>query len=979
MNKFLLAFAALIALAVASAVGWMTFGNSGESAAAEHEADASAFEAAAPEDTSGGLSSIASDAGGSVEQESARNEAEAPPAPEPEKPATRVVGRIVDLAGQPVAGVKVYAAPTDRNQRTPLDGPPWDEPRRKRREATTDEAGRFALVVLSAGSLRFAARASDYAPLDLEDVLAVAEIDNDLGTLELVPGVRVSGRVVDARGQGVGEVELYLPRDPQNPIWMGKTETGTRLGATDSSGNFDLGPLLPGPWVILAHHERHPDAVARAEHADPGERVRDVRIVFEASGAVRGAVHVQAGPGAPNPAQFSVIASYTGSRTRNPGEPDFRYRRGRCEADGSYTIAGLFEDEPYRLTLFWHRNADDEQGVEVPRQQADVVIDGQRADFTLEPFSVLVHHPVDARSGAALEELDGRIVVRRPDGREYGITSTTRSLGDGRWTETIARPPEPGDVATLVVTKNGYRPLRVSPVEISLAGEVDVGTLKLEPLAELRARVVSATTGEPLEGARVLVRLTQGDDGARTNEERLEMLERQAQRGPNGQAAPLRSRETDKDGWTTLHASADAVGLACAQHSDWPASELVEVRFGPPGESSIVFELQPGTTARVSVADSFGAPASGVSVVARWSAPEGGESPQALRNSSRRLRTDSAGVALFSGMLPGPTHFTLEEERVGGQTGKDNRAGREARIELAPEVVNEVALVATPRGTLTGRVLDAGKRLAGAVLEFQPGSMRDDNGWGGWGGGLTARTNPQGEFSIPRLGAGRWSVTIRHPQRLVSHREEFVAAGRDERRDFRLSGSAVSGNIVDPRGQGIGGASITLGELRADRNSRDGKRFVPLTTGARVVTNEGGWFEARGLPTGVELQLEVSHPDFQGARSDVFQLGPDEIRSPVDVTLRPGATLVVVVATSDGRVARGRVMAQRTADERGKNVRSGPRSGNLDGRSRTRISGLPGGKYVVTLDRNYGNQQKPSSVEVELEAGRERELRFDVP
>jgi hypothetical protein len=247
------------------------------------------------------------------------------------------------------------------------------------------------------------------------------------------------------------------------------------------------------------------------------------------------------------------------------------------------------------------------------------------------------------------------------------------------------------------------------------------------------------------------------------------------------------------------------------------------------------------------------------------------------------------------------------------------------------------------------------------------------------GAGAAACTNPQGEFSIPRLGAGRWSVTIRHPQRLVSHREEFVAAGRDERRDFRLSGSAVSGNIVDPRGQGIGGASITLGELRADRNSRDGKRFVPLTTGARVVTNEVGWFEARGLPTGVELQLEVSHPDYQGARSDVFQLGPDEIRSPVDVTLRPGATLVVVVATSDGRVARGRVMAQRTADERGKNVRSGPRSGNLDGRSRTRISGLPGGKYVVTLDRNYGNQQKPSSVEVELEAGRERELRFDVP
>jgi hypothetical protein len=295
MNKFLLTFAALIALAVASVVGWMTLGSSSESAAAEHEASASEFEAAAPDE---GLSALASgpDDSGVGEQDSARNEAEAPPPPEPDKPATRLVGRIVDLAGKPLAGVTVYAAPPDRNQRTPLDAPPWDEPRRKRRDAQTDEAGQFALAVPTAGALRFAARATDYAPLDLEDVLVIAEVDNELGTLELVPGVRVSGRVVDARGQGVEDVELYLPRDQQYPVWMGKTETGTRLGATDASGNFDLGPLLPGPWVILAHHEQHPDAVARSEHADPGERVRDVRIVFESSGAVRGRVHVKAGP-----------------------------------------------------------------------------------------------------------------------------------------------------------------------------------------------------------------------------------------------------------------------------------------------------------------------------------------------------------------------------------------------------------------------------------------------------------------------------------------------------------------------------------------------------------------------------------------------------------------------------------------------------------------------------------------------------------
>lgn len=978
MNKFLLTFAALIALAVASAVGWVMLGSAGESAAAEHDSLEAEFEAAAPDEGLTAPALAASGAGAALEQDSARDEAEAPPAPEPEKPATRLTGRIVDLVGKPLAGAKVYAAPPDRNQRSPLDGPPWDEPRRKRREATTDAEGRFAVAVLGSGSMRFAARAGDYAPLDLEDVLVVAETDNDLGTLELVPGVRISGRVVDARGQGVGEVELYQPRDPQYPVWMGKTETGTRLGATDSNGNFELGPLLPGPWVILAHHERHPDAVARSEHADPGERVSDVRIEFPSSGSIGGVVRIKAGAGAPGPTQFSVVASYTGARERGPGEPDFRYRRGRCDASGTYSIAGLFEDEPYRLTLFWHRNANDEQGIEMPRQQADVVIDGQRADFTLEPFSVLVHHPVDARTGAALEELDGRIVVKRPDGRESSITSTTRSLGDGRWTETIARPPEPGDVATLVVTKEGYRPLRVSPVEITLAGEVDVGAVKLEPLAELRARVVSAATGEPVEGARVMVRLEQGDDGLRTLEEVLEAAERQAERGPSGQAPRLRSRETDKDGWTKLNASADAAGLACAVHSDWPSSELVEVRFGPPGANSVVFEVQPGTTARVTVVDSFGAPASGVSVVARWSAPEGSESPQSLRNSSRRLRTDSAGVALFSGLLPGPTHFVLEEERIGGQSGKDGRAGREARVELAPERVNEVALVATPRGTLSGRVFDSGQRVAGAVLEFQPGSVRDDGGRG-WGGGITARTSPQGEYSIPRLGAGRWTVTVRHPQRLVPHREEFVAAGADERRDFRLSGSAVSGNVVDPRGTGIGGAKLTLGELRADRNARDGKRFVPLSTNSRVLSNEGGWFEARGLPTGVDLQIEVSHPDYQDARSDVFRLGPDEIRSPLDVTLRPGATLVVEVATSDGRVARGRVNAQRIADERGKNVRSGPRSGNLDGRSRARISGLPGGKYVVTLERTYGNQQKPSRLEIELEAGRVRELRFDVP
>jgi hypothetical protein len=441
----------------------------------------------------------------------------------------------------------------------------------------------------------------------------------------------------------------------------------------------------------------------------------------------------------------------------------------------------------------------------------------------------------------------------------------------------------------------------------------------------------------------------------------------------------VRGADTNTSGRTTVFASSGATGVLAVTRAGYASSALIEVTFEASSRAPLEVALEPGATLRVQVVDELG-PVGGAAVRARWLPPPGAAPLEELRSMTLSERTDSAGRVLFSGVTPGTVRVALDEDRVGLPRTADERAASSSTLELALGADLEVLLRATPRGELRGRVLQAHQPLAGARIELRAGSAR-----GGErrreerGGPIAATSGADGSYRIPHLGAGRWSITVAHPARLVAHTLELDFEGRDRTLDLVLPAAVVLGRVVDTSGRAIEGARIRLGSLQPDARNPQQKNWSALALGVALRSDAAGAFELIGLPTGVELQLDAEHARFQSGRSKPFVLQGDEIKSDVEIRLRLGATIEVRVIASDGRSVRAPVNVRRVADDKGRPVRSGARTQSLDGRGATRFTGLAAGRYDVTVERRFGPDANSPARTLEVRAGEVSVARFDVP
>jgi hypothetical protein len=192
---------------------------------------------------------------------------------------------------------------------------------------------------------------------------------------------------------------------------------------------------------------------------------------------------------------------------------------------------------------------------------------------------------------------------------------------------------------------------------------------------------------------------------------------------------------------------------------------------------------------------------------------------------------------------------------------------------------------------------------------------------------------------------------------------------------------SIVGRVAATSGEPIEGAKVALGRMVEDSRRRgDDKVFAPYGgAAASVRTDAGGNFELRGVPAGVELALSVEHERFQPERSASFVLAPDEMRTGLDFSLRLGASIAVEVLTSGGRVARSKITARRIADDKGKPSKGPAKGAVLDGRGHGRFTGLPGGKWRITVERKFEGLEESPTREVAVEAGKEVSVRFEVP
>jgi hypothetical protein len=222
-----------------------------------------------------------------------------------------VAGLVVDLQGRPVAGAKVWG------MAFPLRYAP----------TRSGADGRFRLAGLEPGKpVTVWADVPDLARERRDDVRIFAGKDRDIGRLTLLPGTRIRGRAVDARGKPVpgAGVKLDLFRH--------------QLGHTITSQGTE--------WTLRAAGDGH--------FATPPLPAGDGHFYLSASGKVRTFVLKKAEPGTPVLDIGDVILPdempVSGVVMDNEGQPapgveiipDYDWENAaRSDKDGRFIVHGV--------------------------------------------------------------------------------------------------------------------------------------------------------------------------------------------------------------------------------------------------------------------------------------------------------------------------------------------------------------------------------------------------------------------------------------------------------------------------------------------------------------------------------------------------------------------------------------------------------------------------------------------------------------
>ena len=321
-------------------------------------------------------------------------------------PVRGAFGRVVDQEGRPVGGATASLVPAGRRaavRMTPAGSGDAEKPFGGR----SDEEGRFEVAEVPAQSVDLNVSKKGFTPVLVRGIqLSPDSQAFDLGTVVLVPGSRLSGKVVDSSGEGVEGASVHVLREVESPQRLGSViEQQIAGGSPDTlsgeDGSFSVDDLVAGRPVHLFVH-RSGFASAWLEHVDVPQQ-SPVSLVLEPGFGVGGQVVDEVGTPVEG-ARVHVEWRPTLEDTEIPVGPA-KQRLTRTDSDGSFAIADL---RPGKATL--HVAA---RGFVVPDP-----IDLQLGDGELEAW-----HRVTVMRGAVLagriDNSDGDLVA----GARIGVGS----------------------------------------------------------------------------------------------------------------------------------------------------------------------------------------------------------------------------------------------------------------------------------------------------------------------------------------------------------------------------------------------------------------------------------------------------------------------------------------------------------------------------------------------------------------------------
>ncbi len=878
------------------------------------------------------------------------------------EPSAAVAGRVVDSAGEPVAGATVAA------HVSPVDRAAMRLAYRQREEAVTDDTGRFRLGGLVPDTpLTLVATRDGFAPARL-DQPALAPRETRRGVeLELSGGVGLSG-VVLGDGEPAAGAELSLEREPQGstPWAMMAAEAAAApplAGSTAADGSFTFANLAEASYRLTVK------APGFAPLVMPGIEVGDSgtalgTLTLERGVEIRGAVVDADGRGLGG-AELRVVARQSGF-TMGRGYGSAAPPAAVTAADGSFRLADRQRGErvDIQASLEGYASAA-ASGVPAPNPEEVRIVLEQVATITGEVVGP-DGSPVASAQVSAMVEVGS---VSGAGAVYFSDQSMAHDRTDEAGRFELGSVP-PGKVR-VSASAQGWLRAEDRLVDLVPGGGLEDLRLVLRRGATVTGQVSDAD-GLPADG--VMVRVEERP--------RMMMVSRPAMTvaGGDGRYA----LEGVEPGLRTILATDDEQRRVTREIDVLPGVNRLDLRFGGGFEIS------------GRVADQTATPLAGARVSLHASSRSWRGSETVAGEDGSFSFTDVAeGDYFLRAGHPGyASHSSSEPLRIAGgslsgieirlQSGSVIRgrilgleAGELARVELMAATMNRdiaigrvghdgdyeirdvgpgqwqiQAMVDTRQATasvqidegatearvdlefgagltLSGQLLSAGEPLSGLIVMVSGTDVLTHAG---------SQTDHQGRFRLEGLEPGRLQLTVRDIGSGLQHQEE-VQLDADRDVVIELDTGRISGRVFDAGdGSPLAGASVGLVPAGDDSSPL---RFAGLDFGRG--TDSQGQFVISRAAAG-EHSLRVVKDGYAPAQLPVSLLPGQEIAG-LEVALEPSQGVQLVVVGPAGTPPAEIQFA--VLDAGGSTLTFGSR--NADSSGLVRIPSVPAGRFELLV------------------------------
>jgi protocatechuate 3,4-dioxygenase beta subunit len=486
-----------------------------------------------------------------------------------------------------------------------------------------------------------------------------------------------------------------------------------------------------------------------------------------------------------------------------------------------------------------------------------------------------------------------------------------RSAEDGSF---VLEGVPAGDVQ---VTADGddHRPVEPQAVSMPAAGRVDDLRLIAETGAVLEVLVLDAE-GEPVAGAEVSVKAFQEQQNRSGSFQTRDVRAvRRAGGGGEtfvfgGMGGALGKGTTDEAGRVRIAGLPEETVSIEAEHAEMvtPAEARAELNSARVVETTL--NMQPGGFITVHTLDANGEarPETDFAITGPLAGGETGETEEGRSNGEGVATIGPLAAGTYSAVLGqnNDAHYSPEggmEIRISGQESKTLRDSEQSVVVKAGETA-EVSLVRPILTHFNGMLSDATGPVSGARVALREG---DGPSLPFGDGGLRAKTDRDGNFSIENIQAGTYTLEYGREGALIMHEEELVIppAQAELTRNLTLRGGSLRVAVVDDvDGMPVERAKVALkrpgeggssggGQMNVMMVSRSVDSSGPSSTtvevgggASSVTTDEDGIAVLEDIPPG-EYVLEIKHSRFADQKVESVKISDGKVTEQSRVALSP--------------------------------------------------------------------------------------------